>query len=138
MYGSKKGHMGPVEEQEAIGEVASRVLEHMPDGWRSATYQVRFMGFYANERFEIESEEGETRRSSLPPEFALMPMKLRSGMYRENQGTWFSWKLEVWSDGRYKSRFNYDEHPLLAFAPDPDEYFNEMRKFPRGEEFTPG
>lgn len=137
MYGAKKGHMGSIEEQEEIVTIASYLAEFFPEGWRSAIYRARFMGGYAVENVEVEEENGVIARISLPHEFVRMSAGLRAGMYKENEGTWFSWQLSLWSTGKYKSEFNYENLPSFVFDPDPSQYAREARTFPRSENATP-
>ncbi|NYH53289.1 hypothetical protein HNR06_002878 [Nocardiopsis arvandica] len=83
MYGREKGHMGPIEEQEAIVGIASGLPGFFPDEWGSAVYHVRIMGTYANEVIEVQKEDGEVVRAELPPDSGMKCMKLRAGMYKE-------------------------------------------------------
>ncbi|MFD6951003.1 MULTISPECIES: hypothetical protein [unclassified Nocardiopsis] len=138
MHGRKKGHMGPLEKQEAIAEIASSLPRYFPEGWQSALYHVRIMGSYANQLSEVEKGDGEIAGTELPPGSSMKCMKLRAGMYREGEGTWFSLKLKFWSEGRYRPEFNYDDHPDFLFVPDLREYVREVKLFPRSDEFMPG
>lgn len=137
MYGTKKGHMGPMEEQQAITEIASDLPKSFPEDWQAAIYHIRIMGRYANELIEVEKGDGEIVRTELPPDSGMKCMKLRAGMYKENEGTWFSLKLKLWNTGRYKSEFDYDNPPDFLFDPDLREYAREVKLFPRAEEFMP-
>ncbi|WP_223838921.1 hypothetical protein [Nocardiopsis deserti] len=137
MYGPQKGHMGPLDEQESITEIASSLPPYFPEDWSSATYHVRIMGRYANEMVEVEKESGEIVRTDLPPDSGMKCMKLRAGMYKPGEGTWFSFKIKLWSEGRYRTEFNYDEHPDFLFDPDLREYSREVKLFPRNADFMP-
>lgn len=138
MYGSRKGYMGPLEELEAISKISSELADHFPDAWVSVRFVVKFMGIYGMMNIDVEKEGGEIVQIELPANLMMKSMELRAGMYKENEGSWFSWELRLWSEGRFKSGFNYDEYPSFSFSPGSEDYLDEMRIFPRSEEFTPG
>ena len=129
--------MGPPEELEAISKISSELSEHLPDDWRSARFVVMFMGIYGMLNIYIKKEGGRIVQIELPANFMMKSMELRAGMYKENEGSWFPWELRLWSEGRFKSRFNYDECPPFSFSPGPEDFLEEMEIFPRGEEFIP-
>ncbi|MGW8529356.1 hypothetical protein [Nocardiopsis sp. NPDC055824] len=129
--------MGPLEEQHAINEIASALPAFFPEEWRAAIYHVSIMGRHANELIEVEKGNGEIVRTELPLESGMKCMKLRAGMYKENEGTWFSLKLKLWNTGRYRSVLDYDNPPDFLFDADLREYLREVKLFPRSEEFMP-
>lgn len=116
MYGPGHGGLSPIEEQEAISGMASSISGYFPENWKWARFFVMFMGEYAIRRMEVEKEDGGVARISLPTSFILRAMEIRSGMYKENRGTWFSWELVLWREGKYKSKFNYTDLPRLLSA----------------------
>lgn len=137
MHGSRKGHLDSIGELEAISRIASEMSDYFPEGWRYARFHVMFMGGYGIRRIEIEKEGGDVIRISLPAKFTEDAMEIRAGMYRENEGTWFSWKLDLSSEGKFKSNFNYDTYPPFSFSPSLEDYHEDMEMYPRSEEFTP-
>lgn len=129
--------MGPVEELDAIAKISSGLSECLPVGWQYARFRAMFIGIYGMLNMEVEKESGEIVQVEFPTSFMMKSMELRAGMYKEGEGSWLSWDLRLWSEGRFKSRFNYDEYPPFSFAPGVEDYLDEMRIFPRSEEFTP-
>ncbi|WAE74281.1 hypothetical protein OUQ99_03935 [Streptomonospora nanhaiensis] len=129
--------MGPLEQQEALVSIASSLPKYFPPNWKAAIYHVEIMGLSADEFIEVEQEDGEIVRTDLPPDSGMKCMKLRAGMYKENEGTWFSFKLKLWSEGTYRSEFNYEDPPKFLFGPDLNEYARDIKLFPRSEDFTP-
>ncbi|MFD3684386.1 hypothetical protein ACFWTE_06160 [Nocardiopsis sp. NPDC058631] len=129
--------MGPLEEQQAINAIASSLPRFFPEDWKAAIYHVRIMGLCMEEYIEVEKEAGGIIRTELPVDSGMKCMKLRAGMFRENQGTWFSFDLKLWSNGKYRSEFNYEDPPNLLFGVNLREYTRDVRIFPRTEEFTP-
>lgn len=138
MLGRKKGHLGPMEEQETISAIAFDLSENLPVGWKYGRLFVMYMGEYGIMNTEVEKEDGEVARVEVPGKFFPNTMELRAGMYKENQGTWFSWELMISNEGRFKSRFNYDDYPPFAFSPGARDFLDEIDLYPRSEKFTPG
>lgn len=126
-----------MEELEAISKISSELSEHLPGDWKYARFVAMFMGIYGMLNIDVEKEDGEVVQIELTASFMMKSMELRSGMYKQNEGSWFSWELRLWSEGIFKSRFNYHEYPPFSFSPGTEDYLDEMRIFPRGEEFTP-
>ncbi len=62
---------------------------------------------------------------------------LRSGMHRNDAGTWFSLKYTITSDQKYYVDFDYDNEPDFGFEIDPYTYYVDLKKFPRPEEKIP-
>lgn len=137
MYGFKKGWMGPIEEQEAISEIASSLASELPDGWKSANYLIMAVGEYSISQLRSEYANGEVTHVSVPVKIVVNTKTLRTGMYKENQGTWFTWELEIWSEGKFRSSFDYDNPPPFSIEPGIGEYRREGKLFPRSFEFTP-
>ncbi|CAL9443063.1 hypothetical protein SUDANB121_02301 [Nocardiopsis dassonvillei] len=137
-FGFQKGDMGPIQQEEHIREIAASLAGGLPVDWESATYDAQIVGGYINERLEVEFEGGEKRLAEMPDDSGLKASRLRSGMYKQGRGTWFSVRLELWSSGKYKCRFNYAEKPAFGFAPDVRDYEQDLKIFPRDEENIPG
>ncbi|WP_233515956.1 hypothetical protein [Nocardiopsis sp. L17-MgMaSL7] len=111
--------------------------DRLPDAWNSGRLLVMLMGMYGIMNTEVEKEDGEALRINPPGKFFPNIMDLRAGMYREGQGTWFSWELQIWSEGTFKSRFNYEDYPPFPFSPDRKDFIDENNLYPRSEEFMP-
>lgn len=129
--------MGPVEEQEAISEIASGLADNLPEGWKFASYFIMAVGAYSISQLRSEDASGEVVNVSVPVEIVVNTKTLRAGMYRENQGTWFTWDLAIRSEGKFRSSFDYDNPPPFSIEPGFGEYRREGKLFPRSPEFTP-
>ena len=57
-------------------------------------------------------------------------------MYQPGAGTWFTFALDITSDGRAQSSFDYDNEPEIPEA-DPTVYLTDQEKFPRDVENQP-
>ncbi|MEU4384962.1 hypothetical protein [Promicromonospora sp. NPDC023805] len=62
--------------------------------------------------------------------------ELRAVMYRPDAGTWFTFTLDITSDGQAHSSFDYDGEPDIPELA-PTVYLTEQRKFPRNVENQP-
>ncbi|RFS85505.1 hypothetical protein D0T12_10765 [Actinomadura spongiicola] len=58
-------------------------------------------------------------------------------MYTQGKGTWFTAEYVIVRPGRYSVNFDYDNEPNFGFEIDPLTYANEMKYFPRDEEYIP-
>jgi hypothetical protein len=133
----QKGDMGPIEQEEFIREIAANLVRDIPSDWESATYDVQIVGGYINERMEVVFDNGETGLVEIPDDSGLKATRLRSGMYKQGAGTWFSVRLNLWSSGKYRCNFNYADKPSFGFAPDVRDYEQDLKLFPRDEERIP-
>ncbi|MFE9242870.1 hypothetical protein [Nocardiopsis sp. NPDC006938] len=120
-----------------ISRIASDMARHLPDGWRTGRLVVTLIGMYGIMTTEFENEAGEHGRVNLPGRLFPRIMDLRSGAYREGQGTWFTWRLEIRSEGEFASFFDYESQPPFTFAPGAEDYVDEANLYPRSDEFTP-
>ncbi|WP_148046362.1 hypothetical protein [Halostreptopolyspora alba] len=72
------------------------------------------------------------------PGDVLMNMsKLRTGMHRDDVGTWFSAVYEVRRPGNFSIEYNYDDEPSLNFPLVNSQFAVELQRFPRSPEATP-
>lgn len=63
--------------------------------------------------------------------------ELRSAMYREDAGTWFSMKITVTAKRSVDVEFNYDELPWSSFDYAPNAYAADQVRFPRDDAHIP-
>jgi hypothetical protein len=109
--------------------------------WDSLLLTVRGLAPYRETQLGITRLSGEDR--SLLPSRATSKLikELRDVMYRPGTGTWFSMELTVVrQDGRGKVdvSFNYDEMPEWSDFPASIMFVQDLRKYPRDDENTPG
>ncbi|WP_246006976.1 hypothetical protein [Actinomadura pelletieri] len=62
---------------------------------------------------------------------------MRTRMYTQGKGTWFTAEYVIVHPGRYSVDFDYDNEPDFGFEIDTKTYANEMKYFPRDEEYIP-
>ncbi|WP_249352296.1 immunity protein YezG family protein [Nocardiopsis akebiae] len=85
----------------------------------------------------IELASGESVRKWPPVTVETLFDDLRSGMYKDGKGTWFSLEYVITRPGKFKVRYNYDEDPHILF-PTAWGFTNDLKYFPRDEENIPG
>lgn len=129
--------MGPAAEQKAISEIASSLASDFTERWQYAVYFIMAVGSYSISQLRADGEGGEIINVSTPTAITVNAKTLRSGMYKIDQRTWFTWELTIWEEGRFGSSFDYDNHPPFLIEPGLREYRREASLFPRSPEFTP-
>jgi hypothetical protein len=72
-----------------------------------------------------------------PAEVWRMCQRLRGGMYRESEGTWFGMRLKIQPPSRFTVRYNWSLRPSFHTWPAPDQFQLELERFPRGEAYVP-
>lgn len=60
-------------------------------------------------------------------------MDLRKAMYDINpgQGAWYSSKIIVTNDVKFKTTFDYDHKPPFAYEPSKDKFAHDLNTYPR-------
>ncbi|WP_415855654.1 hypothetical protein [Sinomonas sp. G460-2] len=103
-----------------------------------ALVKLRSYEAYAlNPNGRYEGPEGRVNEIHLSRELRDKLKDLRSACYRENEGTWFSARIEVAEFGNLAAEFNYDDEPEWDAPPDPVAYVNDFEVFPRDEAHQP-
>lgn len=126
-------------EKVAQDDLARLMLNHLPEGY---------------EKIELDySEVGPVNQSTLwatrpgAPEISRFPgrrkvydaaKELRSVMYHESAGTWFSMHMTVTAEHSVDTTYNYDDLPWRNFDYAPNTYTVDLQRFPRDETHIPG
>ncbi|WP_199433275.1 hypothetical protein [Qaidamihabitans albus] len=129
--------MTPPEQNELLGEITTLLVDHLPEGWRRLVMDYLVVGRHVNVAAGVRMADGSTRRWSPPKESARLFSSLRSGMYVEGRGTWYSLELIVDPPATYSVRYNWDDEPGFRSAPDPEHFRLDQERFPRDEENMP-
>jgi hypothetical protein len=137
MYGARRGHLGPVEESELISDIGMEVFDSVEGEWVSLVYTASAVGGYSSFSLNVLRDDGNHEALTSPDGSAIKSLKLRSGMYKQNQGTWFSMKILIESSGKFSCEFNYDEPPYFSIPPSDKEYLRDLKLFPRDQEHMP-
>jgi hypothetical protein len=137
MYGARRGHLGPAEESELISDIGMGIFDYVEGEWVHLVYMASTVGGYSNFSLEVHRADGSCDALASPDGSAIKSLRLRSGMYKENQGTWFAMKILIESSGKFSCEFNYDESPCFRIPPSNNEYVRELKLFPRGPGHMP-
>jgi hypothetical protein len=128
--------------EEALLEVYRSMVRAAPPGWM--TIELSITGLGASTDYRNASFAQDNSRTSLDLDADGMEagMKLREGMFRPGEGTWYMALLTVEPNGKYDVRYDYDSAPL-----DPDfgetlddihdEALEDQELFPRDQEHLP-
>ncbi|WP_152486385.1 antitoxin YezG family protein [Nocardiopsis lucentensis] len=133
----KKGHLDMVDQQELLTEIGRDILKSAPENWHEIVYSVYAIATNIEEELIVHYPDGSQTPIHIPHGTSTNVGELRRGMYQEGKGTWFSMKYTIFRPGKFKSEFNYDNPPEFLFSPSNDNYAQELKHFPRGEEHIP-
>ncbi|MET8757344.1 hypothetical protein [Lentzea sp. NPDC004782] len=134
---SEPGPLSPPEQEEVVQNVCAALVGEAPAGWQ----QIRFE-FYStvgidSARFEITAEDGSEVKLA-PPMSAMDPLgDLRTEMYEEGKGSWFTARIVINPPGSYSVEYDYDNEPAFKPPLQADVYALDFEHFPRSEENTP-
>ncbi|PWV48552.1 hypothetical protein [Nocardiopsis sp. L17-MgMaSL7] len=131
------GNMDAIQQQEILKEIGGLILGDHPEKGEHLVYEMMKVAGYGSARLTAEYENGESERISPPAAVIGMANRLRAGMYQEGKGTWFSMKYVITRPSSYTVEFNYDDRPTYQFAPEPDLYVEDLKRFPRDPENIP-
>lgn len=99
------------------------------------TGTIRVLAFNPQGRYE--TAEGRANSPHLPLEVHGLLKRLRSAMYREGAGTWFSARISVTPGGSATAEFDYDSEPQWDVELAPRDYVADLARFPRDADHMP-
>ncbi|MGW9556842.1 hypothetical protein ACWGSK_20275 [Nocardiopsis sp. NPDC055551] len=138
MTESPQGATPPmIRQQQTVEEIARGLVEIMPEDWQNVVYLTRRVGGFTYEDLVAVSTDG-TVREFVPPEpVRVSATRLKDLGEKPGAGTWFEARISVEVSGRFRAEYEYDEvalpHGLAPLA-----YAQEMRRYPRVPQETPG
>jgi hypothetical protein len=128
---------GLLAEKLAQDVLAREVLAYLPQGFDSVELEFSAAGPVAQaSMWSTRSDGTETSFDDLTPIYAA-GRELRSAMYRENSGTWFSMKMTVTAQRTVDAAYNYDEVPWSSFDYAPDAFTADLEQYPRDNAHIP-
>lgn len=138
MTESPQGATPPmIRRQQTVQEIARGLVDIMPADWQNVIYLTRQVGGFTYEDLVAVSTDG-TVREFVPPEpVRASATELKDLGEKPGAGTWLEARISVEVSGRFRIEYEYDEVALpngLA----PLAYAQEMRRYPRTQEQTPG
>lgn len=129
--------LNPVQQNELLGEMTAIVITAQPPGWREVMIDYHHLGKHTDGAVGVMDPSGTYRYWNPPAEVWQMFQRLRGGMYREGEGTWFSARLKIEPPYRYTVEYNWRNRPSFQNWPTPNQFTLELERFPRGERYLP-
>ncbi|ATE54116.1 hypothetical protein [Actinosynnema pretiosum] len=134
---AKRQKLNPLQQREILDEVTGMVLDALPQDWDYLELQHHQVGNHLSLAVGLRVAGGGGREWNPSDQIWYLFQDLRSGMYSEGQGTWFSLLYRLERPGRCSVSYEWEQEPAFSAAPPPDEIDLELRRFPRDPEYVP-
>lgn len=133
MLGSNGG--GLFAQQEAQGALAAAAVGMITDDAVAVVIRTSRTAPTSMNEYYLEKDDGELDSVRRPRDFDVRLLSnLRTAMYQEGLGTWFSAVIRVDRDSQVDATFNYDDEPEWDAPIDPIAYLTDQEVFPRSVE----
>jgi hypothetical protein len=130
--------LSPEEQNLLLGEITKTLVAALPDGWRQLTLDYRVIGRKSSVATSVLGADGTARRWRPPRDVWPLFADLRTGMYAEDQGTWFSLRLTIEHPDTFSVKYNWKNEPnFKGEYPSPEEFAVDQHRFPRADENMP-
>ncbi|RKT57636.1 TNT domain-containing protein [Saccharothrix australiensis] len=121
-----------VEDQNAIlGSLTTLLVHRLPGDWEQLSVDFRAMGSHVEAEASGRTIFGGSFPWRLPDEALPFLVRLREGMARPGQGTWFAVRLHLEHPDTYSAVFDRDREPDWTSPPAPERYEEELERHPR-------
>lgn len=118
-------------QQQAQEALASAVAQVIPEGAAAVVIRASSLQPVSLFTFDAEAGDGSVEFMMRPRGFDLdLISNLRTAMYQDGLGTWFSAVIRVDRNGTVDATFNYDDEPDWDTV-DPIAYLTDHEHFPR-------
>lgn len=117
-----------------IGELLAAAV---PAGWRRLHVEYRAVGLHIETDVMAVGFDGVARPVQPPATVVQLLGWLRAGMYQPGRGTWFGATLVVDPGVPPQLTVGLDEEPRWRWMPSPQGFQDELRFFPRSEQYIP-
>ncbi len=117
----------------SIGE---RVLSRRPaSNWLRAQYSFTAITRYSEEQGFFLASEQQKQYFALDHEATTLFFRLRTEMatLHANGHAWYTATFTLTPDGKFKFDFDYDHLPAFDIMPDPEDWLDEFKHYPRPE-----
>lgn len=130
---------GPLEQQQALEELAGAMVDVAPEGWRQLTYVACRVGAYDRDLLIFRAGDEAVYRLPVPDGVDTPVEKLKQNLYSPDKGTgtWLTMTVSVHETMKYSADYNYDSEPDSALEVSALAYLQEMERFPRSQEHVP-
>ncbi|MFF5264570.1 glycohydrolase toxin TNT-related protein [Actinomadura viridis] len=129
-------------DQERYDELQSRLgrilAQIAPQGWRRIDLQIRMTTAVSEVALTVLKEDGSYAEVEPPRNLTEIAAELRSMMYLQDRGTWFSMRFMMDPPDAYWTSFNTDFDPFWDPPVPAKVWEHDLRVFPRSAEHIPG
>lgn len=108
------------------------------EGWSTISIVSRRVARYAETDITATYADGGTRQLSASGTSLLKLIRgMRRQQYRPGTGAWFTAELRFMRAGTFSADFDYDDEPQWYAPIPPENYVEELERFPRDDEHIP-
>ncbi|TDB95620.1 hypothetical protein [Actinomadura sp. 7K534] len=131
--------LNPADQNRLLEEMTLVLVHSLPAAWQECVVVHRSVGSHGETLGQVRKVSGPGLPSlwTPPPALGELFARLRSGMYADGLGTWFSAKFRLTYPFSYQVEYDRENEPKWASPPPPDAYAEELRLHPRGAENVP-
>lgn len=127
-----------------IQEVVSAYYHNIETPWDSLTVNFSIISLFIQVKGSLEFE-GESKSFNADVDTksgdssSIKIKELREHMYNldPKKGPWYSMSIKIYKDGSFKLNYNYEDKPNFTYEPSKEKYIQDLKDFPRSEEFIP-
>jgi hypothetical protein len=129
--------MEQAEQDQLTRQVGRALLTVAGEGWREVRAEYRSAGRHVEVDVFVTGPDGAPQLVRPPVEVVEGLGKLRQGMYRPGRGTWLSAMYLLEPPSSFSAEFEPDVEPHWRRVPPPIGFADELRFYPRAEEYIP-
>jgi hypothetical protein len=129
--------LDPVQQNELLGEMTRTVIGALPPWWRRLMVDFGAIGRNIDLAVGVYDPNGTNHLWDLPQKPFEMMQRLRMGMYRDDEGTWFSARFTIEQPSRFSVQYNWRNPPSFERYPSAEDFALEQKRYPRTEMFMP-
>ncbi|MFD9734109.1 TNT domain-containing protein [Umezawaea sp. NPDC059074] len=130
---STRPRLSPEEQNAILGSVTTLLVHRLPGDWSQLFLDFRAAGTYVESPVSVLNIFGQSVDWPLPDEALPFFLELRSGMYREGEGTWLSARFHLAHPNVFSVEYNWSEEPAWTHRPAPEFYRQELEAHPRAD-----
>ncbi|TDP92796.1 hypothetical protein [Labedaea rhizosphaerae] len=129
--------LDPVQQNDLLTAMTTELIGALPPGWAEVVIDYRHLGRNPDVAVGVRGPDGRDRVWDPPTEVWRMFQRLRGGMYRQDEGTWFSARYTLQAPSRFTIQYNWRNEPDFQPYPDLSHFAIEQERFPRAEAHMP-
>lgn len=125
------------QQNDELNTMTAELIGALPPGWVELVIDYRQIGRSPDVAVGVTGPDGRDRVWDPPAEVWRALQRLRGGMYRQDEGTWFSARYELQAPSRFTIQYNWKNEPDFQPYPDSSHFAIEQEWFPRTEAYMP-